>query len=46
MAARAKNIKTLKTQSPPRPLTQFQNNFTGMFFGWPSTKIAQTDPLG
>ena len=46
MAARAKNRKNLKTTSSPWPLTQFQNNFTGMFLGWPSTKFVQTIPLG
>ena len=46
MAARLKNRKKHNMTSPPRPLTQFQNNFTGMFLGWPSTKIAQTVLLG
>ena len=41
MAARAKNRKTLKTTSSPRPMGRFQNNFTEMFLGWPSTKIAK-----
>ena len=41
MAARAKNRKTSKTTSAPRPIGRFQNNFTEMFLGWPSTKIAK-----
>ena len=45
MAARAKNRKTSKTTSSPRPIGRFQNNFTGMFLGWPSTKIAKMVPL-
>ena len=45
MAARAKNRKTSKTTSSPRPIGRFQNNFTEMFLGWPSTKIAKMVPL-
>ena len=45
MATRAKNRKTLKTTSSPRPMGRFQNNFTEMFLGWPSTKIAKMIPL-
>ena len=41
MAVKAENRKTIKTTSPPRPMGRFQNNFTGMFLGWPSTKIAK-----
>ena len=45
MAARAKNRKTSKTTSSPRPIGRFQNNFTEMFLGGPSTKIAKMVPL-
>ena len=31
----------LQTTSSPRPMVQFQNNFTEMFLGWSSTKIAK-----
>ena len=44
MAARAKNRKTSKTTSSPRPIGRFQNNFTEMFLEWPSTKIAKMVP--
>ena len=33
-----------KTTSLPRPIGQFQNNVTDIFFGWPS-KIAKMVPL-
>ena len=45
MAVRAKYRKTLKTTTSPRPMGRFQNNFTEMFLGWPSTKIAKMVPL-
>ena len=31
--------------SPPRPMAWFQNNFTEMFLGWPSTKITKMVPV-
>ena len=31
----------LQTTSPPKPLSQFQPNFTGMFLGWSFLKIAK-----
>ena len=37
MAARAKTRKTCT--SPPRPVAQFQNNFTEMFLGDPLPKL-------
>ena len=43
--ARAKNRKTSKTTSLPRPIGWFQHNLAEMFFGWPSTKIAKMVPL-
>ena len=45
VAARAKNRKTRKMTSPPRPIGWFQHNLVEMFFGWPSTKIAKMVPL-
>ena len=45
MATRAKNRKISKTTSSPRPIGRFQNNFTEMFLGWPSTKITKMVPL-
>ena len=45
VAARAKNRKTRKMTSPPRPIGWFQHNLVKMFFGWPSTKIAKMVPL-
>ena len=41
MATKAKNRKTYKTTSPPKWLMDFEN-FTKMFIGSLSTKIAQT----
>ena len=45
VAARAKNRKTRKMTSPPRPIGWIQHNLVEMFFGWPSTKIAKMVPL-
>ena len=45
MAAKAINMYKLKTPSAAKPLEGFYTNFTGMFLGLPSTKIAQTAPL-
>ena len=45
VAARAKNRKTHKMTSPPRPIGWFQHNLVEMFFGWPSTKSAKMVPL-
>ena len=40
-----KKRKTRKMIFSLRPMGGFQNNFTGMFLGWPSTKSAKIVPL-
>ena len=36
-----KLLKWFHSTFPPRPMGWFQNNFTGMFLGWPFAKIAK-----
>ena len=39
------HIVNVQTTSPPKPLGQFQPNFTEMFLGWSFLKIAKRNEI-